>query len=236
MLGVERIFSMNMWRTFGARLIETIYKRDSFYYDFGFGRKDVRAICKYYLDPETATALQEIIDDNKLKGKTEKETVYKVMKWLNDTYPSAHFYMKDDGDRWNTPLETLQSWKNRKRMNWYLSWSAPHEAAWYLELSTDCDDYATFLYNLLRIAGVSVDSLRVCFMRTATEWHLNIMFFDKNIPYAVEGTYRAENAIRNFGKVSYFENRSFDGTDWVNYYTGIRWLFNEAEIRQNSYE
>jgi hypothetical protein len=236
MLGIERIFSANMWKTFGSRLIETVYKRDSFYYDFGFGAKDVRIICKYYQDPETAKVLRQVINDNNLRGKTEKETVYKVMKWLNDTYPSSHFYMQDKGERWNTPLETLQSWQNRKKMNWLYAWSAPHEAAWYLELSTDCDDYAIFQYNLLRIAGVSENNLRLCFMQTETEWHLNVMFFDKNIPYAVEGTYNPENAIRNLGNVPYFENRYYNGTEWVNYYTGVRWLFNENEIRRNSYE
>lgn len=237
MLGIERIFSKNMWRTFGYRLIETVFRKDSFAYDFGFGFKDVKEICKYHKDPKTREVLQEILDVNKLIGKTEKETVYKVMKWLNTTYPSSRFYMKDHGDRWNTPLETLQSWRNRGAMNCFSTWYADHERAWYDELSTDCDDYAVFLYNILRVGGVAKENLRLCFMKTETEWHMNVMFLDGgSVPYAVEGTYHPETIIRNFGNITYYENRVFDGTEWSNFYSGIRWIFNEDEVRRSAYE
>jgi len=237
MLGIERIFSKNMWRTFGYRLIETVFRKDSFFHDFGFGYRDVKDIAKYYKEKNTREVLQKLIDDNKLVGKTEKETVFKCMKWLNDTYPSNHYYMKDHGDRWNTPLETLQSWQNRSAMNSFVPWYSEHDREWYNEMPTDCDDYAVFLYNLMRVAGVAKENLRLCFMKTETEWHMNAMYLDTgSIPYAIEGTYHPEVAIRNFGNITYYENRTFDGTTWVNYYAGIRWVFNEDEVRRSVYE
>jgi len=227
-----------LWRTFGQRIIELFYRKTHFRYDFGFGRKDVRSVCKYYLEPQTKVLLEAIIQKNGLKKKTGRETVRAIMVWLQREYPSRIYYMFDKGDRWNTPQETMHSFLERKKIiddNPGVSvYVLKQRKEWLLSLPTDCDDFCILIYNLCRTLKIPAKDLRVCFMKTMGEWHLNIMYFHKGVPYAVEGTYYPSMALAAFGRTSYFNvsiNHHTKGR--VNLYWYIKWLWNEHTVRYN---
>ena len=231
------LFSKNIWRIFGQRLLATLYRRSNVRYNFGFGYNDPKLVCKYYKSESTRAYLQNLITTHKLKGKNDFETVKAIMKWVNKTYPSKLFYKSDDGDRWNNPVDTIESWKIRTEVmesnpgRSMLYYSRLND--WKNAMSTDCDDYAIVMYNMCRVAGVDYDDMYLTFMKTSGEWHMNMMYFDDNIPYAVEGTYWPENAEKNFGVRPYFHSKNWNG-NWKYYYRYIKWYWNEKKLFVNN--
>lgn len=215
------LFSKNFWRVFGTRLLETLFRKSSFRYDFGFGRRDVKDVCKYHLQEPYAKELKKLAKDNSLQGKTDSGTMLNIMQWLLNNYNPRYYYTSDRGDRWNTPLETMQSFNEKKQRK-------------TRSFSTDCDDYAILIYNLARVCKVPKEKLRLCFMKTKTEWHLNVMFLEDGVPYAVEGTYYPSIAIKNFMKTPYFNNYTTINGEKAYYYEGVRWLWNEDELFINN--
>jgi len=220
-------FTNNFWSRFGETIRKALFFESSYRYDFGLGSKNVRDVCKYYLDGETWRKLNIIVMENKLfNPRDEYNTVVRVMKWLNATYPSSIYYLKDGSrDTWNSPLDTLVSFENRKvykEQNQRLTITQLKlSLLWNSFSTTDCDDYAILLYNLLRVAGVKKENLYLCFMKTTGEWHLNLMYWHQNTPYAIEGTYRPNDAIKNFGRTPYFT---------IDYYKYVKWMFNEDKV------
>lgn len=216
------LFSKNFWNVFGQRLLETLFRPTHFRYNFGFGRRDVKDVCKYWKDSETAKALNQIIREENIAQDTDYLTLKRLMRWLLNTYPPKKYYSYDNGERWNKPLETLMSFEEKR-------------ASVKRSYPTDCDDYAILIYNMARLAGVSADNLRLCFMKTEKEWHLNVMFIDEyNVPYAIEGTYYPEKAYKNFGKIPYFHNTTTRRGKKIHYYEGVRWMWNEDQVWVNT--
>lgn len=243
---LARIASKGVWRTFGKRLIQILYKPVNPRYEFAFklGANDPRKVARYYLDKEIAAELEPWLTKHLLQVGTSKERVERLMRAVNDEFPARTYYMRDVEDKWNNPVETLHSWASRKALIaegsepvvWY---ATAHTPEWFIFERTDCDDYAIFFYNCARLLGVPKEQLYLCFVQ-GSEWHLNLMFIDDDgVPYAVEGTMYPEIALKNFGKVSYFENAADVYTGlagkWEKryYYNGVVWLFNEDEVRWN---
>lgn len=237
-------FSQGFWHTFGKRLNALLYGTTSFRYDFGFGSKDVKTVCQYYHDPATKAVLQQIITDEKLLGENDLETMRNIMTFVWHRYDPSIFYTPDQGERWNTPLETLASWNTRKQLLKDNALLPPGQQlstyqllttqAWKDCTSTDCDDYAILIYNLSMTAGIPADDLYLCFMDTETGWHLNAQYFSDGVPYAIEGTYYPDIAIRDLGTVDYYENRVWNGTSYTYYYRFVKWLWNENVVRANN--
>lgn len=242
---MARIFTKGVWRTFGARLISLLYSNASFRYDFGLGKRDVREVCTYWDDTSiggNAHIIALWLNEHQLVDKENRhwKTVKNIMEFVNTTYPSLYYYERDGArDTWNTPLQTLDSWLGRSQLvadgkAKLVYWEFQSSKEWREFSTTDCDDYAIFFYNAFRIAGVPKEQLRLCFMQTSGEWHMNVMFFHDNVPYAVEGTFFPSVAQGNFLKVPYFENSVLNGGKRNYYYYGVRWLWNEDEVRYNA--
>lgn len=233
------MFHVNFWRTFGLRLLGIFYKDTQFRYDFGFGYQDVRNVCKHHKnDAKTKIELLALIQKHNLKREDRDETMRAIMNWVNTTYPSSIYYVIDKGDRWNTPRETLESWRNRKRIRDENPDVPTHQIDdrrdWKQELPTDCDDYSILMYNMARVAGIPAENMYLTFMKTISEWHMNIMYFDKeDVPYAIEGTYYPTLAMRRYKRVPYFENVIIRNNGRQHYYEFVRWLFNEDKVRYN---
>jgi hypothetical protein len=219
-------FSNTLWARFSETLRKILFFEASYKYDFGIGYKDVKNVCKYWQEETTRFELQRVLNENKLVNiANEFNTVARIMKWVNQTYPQRIFYKKDSGDTWNTPIETLNSFRIRKliydvRPGWPKS-VYELDSAWKSCKSTDCDDYAILLYSLCRVAGVSQDKLYLCWMKTLTEWHMNVMYFSDGVPYALEGTYNPDQAMQKFGRENYFNTE---------YYLYVRWIWNEDKV------
>lgn len=224
------LFSNSFWSRFGETIRKALFFESSFRYDFGLGSRDVREVCKFYKDKDTFAVLQKIIVENKLvNSKDEFNTVARIMKWVNSTYPSSVYYLADEKEVWNDPVVTLNSFNRRKllkELNPKYTVSQLHLiASWKNEVSTDCDDYAILIYNLCRVAGVDSDKLFLNFMATTSKgidaWHMNVMYYDDFVPYAVEGTYLPSDAMKNFGKVPYFN---------IDHHKYVRWSWNEDKV------
>lgn len=213
------LFSRGFWKTFGSRLFATFFSPTTLRYNFGYGSKDVRVVARYWRDPYLAPVLRAVIDEHNLKGPTDYITVKKVMTWLQKTYPSSKYYTPDRGERWNDPVDTLRSFQARAN-------------GVKTSITTDCDDYAILIYNLCRAAGVDVNNLWLCIMKTITEWHLNVMYVHDGVPYAVEGTYYPYLAKRNFGAVPYFSNAVIKQNRKVYYYEKVRYRWNEKTVQK----
>jgi hypothetical protein len=219
-------FSNSFWERFKETIFNLFFKSSDLRYNFGYGWKDVKEVAKYHLKPEVKEVLQEILDENKLVNKKDEfNTVSKIMHWVNSSYPSGIYYTFDKGDSWNDPVTTLDSFEARKELlekdaniSFY---SLKTSAEWLKEARTDCDDYAILIYNLCRVAGVKSDKLYLCWMKTTGEWHMNCMYFYKDVPYALEGTYFPEQAMKNFGRLSYWNTL---------YYQYVKWIFNEEKV------
>lgn len=203
-------FSNNFWSRFGETIRKTLFFETSFRYDFGIGSRDVREVCRWHLVSENRDYLRsQILIPNKLIGLDDFSTVKKIMKYVNTTYPSSVYYLKDGKrETWNTPVQTINSFEDRK-----LGLVPKH--------STDCDDYAILIINLCRAADVDKNSLFLNFMKTTGEWHLNVMFYHDFVPYAVEGTYNPDYAMKVFGKIPYFN---------IDYYQYVKWSWNEDKV------
>ena len=227
-----------LWRTFGQKILELFYKKAHFRYNFGMGRKDVRRVCKYYKEKLTHIRLSAIIEREKLRKQSDLATMRSIMNWVNSTYPSKYFYLFDKSDRWNHPSETLDSFEARKRIldnNKKTPVSVlKKRKAWIVEQTTDCDDYAILIYNLARVANIPAENMRLCFMKTMGEWHMNLMYFHKGRPFVVEGTYYPILATRAFGKKSYFQITLYHAKKGkLHIYWFIKWLWNENVVRYN---
>lgn len=223
-------FEQNIWRKFGETIRKTLFFESSYRYNFGLGFKDIKEVANYWKDFETTKQLRLLLDENNLINPVDEfNTAARIMGWLNKEFPSKTYYTKDDRDTWSKPLDTLYSLR-RKKMLIELNPQTPVSMlkkfpTWKDGSGVDCDDYAILLYSLLRVAGVSQDNLFLCFMKTETEWHMNIMYFNEHVPYAIEGTYYPEKAIKNFGRTPYFN---------IPYYRYVRWIFNEEKVYRYS--
>jgi predicted transglutaminase-like cysteine proteinase len=203
-------FTDTFWSRFKETIFNSLFFKSEYRYNFGYGSKDVKIVCNYWKEEKTRVKLQKIINDNSLKNaSSEYNTVARIVRWVNTTYPSSKYYLKDIRDEWNHPLDTLESFDiRRKKLKEDF-------------LNTDCDDYAILIYSLCRVAGVDKQRLYLAWMKTTGEWHMNCMYFSDNIPYALEGTYYPDKAMKNFGKVNYFNTE---------YYKYVKWLWNEDKL------
>lgn len=224
-------FSNGIWARFQDTLLNAFFRQSNLRYNFGLGFRDVKEVCLYWNEPKTFFALNDILEKNNLINKIDEfNTVSRIVKWVNSTYPSSVFYIKDGSkDVWNHPLDTLESFNIRKN----LIKSNPKSniaslkltKEWKNCLSTDCDDYAILIYNLLRVANVDKKRLFISFVSTISKgkdaWHMNVMYFSDGIPYALEGTYNPEKTMSVFGKTPYFN---------ISYYKLVNWIWNEDDL------
>lgn len=214
-MGAHR-YSKSMWQVHGKTILDYCFPKFIFFHLFnGRIRKGTEA-ANYWKEKLEYNRLNAIVILEKLEGKTDFETVQNIMKYVYKTYPPRLYYKHDKSETWNRPSKTLIEFE-------FSTYKRKKES-----IGTDCDDYAILLYSLCRVAGVPVDKLYLCFMKTKTEWHLNLMFIDNNVPYAIEGTYYPEIAIKEFGKIPYMQLKDRKGY----YYSHIKYLFNENESRR----
>jgi len=210
------LFSKRFWERNGLVVLNNIFVPHSFWYYFNFRIQNAVKAARYWFD-EREFLEQVLADSGILDCSFDDEAglVYYIMCWVNRSFPSSLFYTRDRAESWNRPSETLRSfWARRDNRDYRNNRDY---------LSTDCDDYAILIYSLCRVAGVSASNLRLCFMKTVSEWHLNVMYFGGGVPYAVEGTYFPGVAESCFGKVPYMQL-----CYKMSYYYEIIWfLFNE---------
>ena len=210
-------FDKRFWDKFGDTILANVFTPTIFYHYFN--RQARRAVIAANYWKEDEDMLQDIIVANDLKLGSDYKTAKKIMAWLNATYPSFAYYTFDARETWNRPRETIQSFEERK-------------AGKPRTYTTDCDDYAILIYSLCRVAGIPAENLRLCFMKTTSEWHLNVMYLDKGkTPYALEGTYRPTIAISEFGRTPYMQLKH----NGIFYYEHLWILFNENGAWKHKY-
>ena len=226
--------SKSVWEKRGDEVMDILFEETIFYHRYNDRARRATEAAKYWI--EDKILLQLIISQNALKRATEKETVAEIMRWVNNTYPSSMFYTHDKSETWNRPRDTMISLETRQgiidRFPTKSIYNIKRLTEWTDCLSTDCDDYALLLYGLFRAADIHPDRLRICFMKTTGEWHLNVMYLENGkIPYAIEGTYLPGTAITQFGKTTYM-NLQYNGKF---YYEWIWILFNERKCWKHKY-
>jgi len=203
-------YSKGIWKLFGRTILfKGLFKPTFVAHNYNGKVTDLRKACRYWRSKSEKQILKQVIAYNNLKKKTEFDTVKAIMYYIGRTYPSSRFYKHDKNETWNKPSLTLDLFKIPRNKR---------------KIGTDCDDYAILIYSLCRVAGVNEDNLYCCFMKTKTEWHLNLMYIHENVPYAIDGTYYPSIARRSFGHVPYMQ---LANSNKNKYYSYILYLFNE---------
>ena len=202
-----------MWEAFGDTILNELFKKSFLMHFFNGKSQKAEVAANYWKETKEFDLLLYLVEENGLRKEKEIDTVRAVMHWINTTYPSSEYYKKDEVELWNKPSITMNAWITGKRN--------------VVRVSTDCDDYAIMAYSLCRVAGVLASNLRLCYMKTATEWHLNVMYlYNGKVPFAVEGTYYPSIAEQNFGKTPYMQlsyHKKY-------YYDAIKFIFNEDGV------